>query len=201
MELRRCAKVKKEIEYQIAFKGVYAAPTAGTAGAAGTSADGLLKIISNAVTATKITPIATGAVTEANARESFEMVFDGVAADFQDQPLICLASPQLARLYKRDYRAEFGPNQDYTAMRKEDQTIMIDGTNCEITPIPGMNGSQKIIITTPENLLRVIDGTEEDSNFNLRFQVDKRIIDVLGDFKMGWGFAIIEGLVWVNDQA
>jgi hypothetical protein len=194
-------KVKKEIEFSVAFKGIYAAPVAGTPSAATASANGLLKILADAITAAKVTPVATGAVTEANARESFEMVFDAIDPDFQDQPLIALASPQLVRSYKRDYRTEFGHNMDYTAMKKEDQGPMIDGTNCTLTPIPGMAGSGRIIITTPDNLLRVIDGTEEDSSLNLRFQVFKREIDMLGDFKMGWGFGIIQGLVWANNQA
>lgn len=194
-------KIKKEIEFNVAFKGVYKAPTPGTAGAAVDSADGLLQIIAAAITAGKITPVATGAVTEANAREAFEMVFDAVNGDFQDQPLICLASGQMIRFYKRDYRTEFGHNMDYKAMLKEDDGPLIDGTNCSLVPIPGMAGSQRIIITTPENLIRVIDGTQEDSNFNLRFQVYHRLISTLADFKMGWGFGIIEGLVWTNDQA
>lgn len=194
-------KAKKEIEYSIAFKGVYAAPTAGTAGAANTSANGLLKTVTDAITATKITPVATGAITASNARDAFEQVFDGVDTDFQDQPLIALASGQLTRWYKRDYRAEFGPNQDYKGMNGEDKAVYIDGTETQIVPIPGMNGSQRIIITTPENLLRVIDGTGEDGDLNLRFQVNRRIIEVLGDFKMGWGFGIIEGLAWANNQA
>lgn len=192
-------KVKKEIEFLVAFKGVFAAPAVGVAGVAGTSADGLLEITDKAITANKIVPVPTGAIDAANARESFELVFDGVDPDFQDQPLICLSSPNLIRFYKRDYRAEFGPNMDYKGMNGEDKSVFIDGTNCEILPIPGMNGSPRIIITTPENLLRVIDGTEEDSNFNLRFQVNRRVIEVLGDFKMGWGYGIAKGLVWAND--
>jgi hypothetical protein len=193
------AKAKKEIEFQIAFKGKYVTPTTGVPGAAGTSADGLLQIVANAIAAGKIVPVPTGAITPANARESFELLFDSIDSDYQDQDLVALASPQLLRNYKRDYRTEFGGNQGYPGISKEDQTVFIDGTNTEIIPIPGMNGSSTIIITPRENLIRVIDGTSEDEDLNLRFQVDKRIIDVLGDFKMGWGFAIIEGLVWVND--
>jgi hypothetical protein len=61
-----------------------------------------------------------------------------------------------------------------------------------------LNGTGRVIITIPENLLRVIDGSSEDSNFNVRFQINRRIIDTLADFKMGWGFGVTEGLVWAN---
>ncbi len=194
-------RAKKDLEYKALFKGGYVAPTPGTPGDADETMDGLLAIVAAAITATKITPIVTGAITATNAREKFEDVFDGVDPDFQDEPLIMLCSPTLLRWYKRDYRQEFGANQDYKTMSEELKTVELDGTNCELVGCPGLAGSQRIITTVRENLVRLIDGTSEDANLNLRFQVNRRVIEVLGDFKMGVGFPIIKGLVWTNDQA
>lgn len=193
-------RIKKDLEFRSIFKGVYAAPVAGTPGAAADSFDGVLKLVADAITANKIVPVATGAVTPTNTREKFEDVFDGVDSDYQNEPLVALSSPTLLRWYKRDYRSEFGANQDYRGMNGELQSVTIDGTNTEIVGCPGMAGSQRIIITKKENLKRLIDGTSEDTDFNLRFQVNRRDIEVLGDFKMGVGFPIIKGLVWTNDQ-
>lgn len=194
-------QVRKQMEYKEVFKGVYAAVTAGTPSVAGTNMDGLLKVVSNAITATKITPVVTGAITQATAREKFEQVFDAVDVDYQAEELVALCSPELARFYKRDYRTEFGAANDYQGMNKEDEQILMDGTNCLITPIPGMAGSQRIIVTTPDNLARVVDGEAEIDNLNLTFVRNRREIEVMGDFKFGVGFPIIEGLVWANDQA
>ncbi|WP_126244118.1 hypothetical protein [Chitinophaga rhizosphaerae] len=193
-------RIKKDLEFRLLFNGEYVAPTPGTPGGASTSFDGLLKIVSDAITAAKIVPVATGVLSQTNARESFEMVFDAVDSDYQTEQLVALCSPTLLRWYKRDYRAEFGNHQDYRGITGELQSVTIDGTNTEIVGCPGMAGSQRIVITKKENLKRLIDGTSEDSDFNLRFQVNRREIEVLGDFKMGVGMPIIKGLVWTNDQ-
>src|SRR5580765_7238915 len=158
-------KIKKELEFDVAYTGVYKAPTPGIAGAAKDSADGLLTIVDAGITAGTIEDTDTGAIDATNAVDALEAVYDSVDPDFQDGELIALVDGAIARFYKRDYRQAYGPNQDYNGMGKEDQSFYIDGTNCEVVPIPGMNGTGRIIITTKENLIRVIDGTTEDSNF------------------------------------
>jgi hypothetical protein len=194
------AKIKREIEYKIAYTGVYKAPTPGTPGAAQDSADGLLTVVDAGITAGTIEGIDTGAIDETNAIDSLEAVYDAVDDEYKDGELIALVDGTVARAYKRDYRSAYGPNQDYTAMGKEGSEFYIDGTNCKVVTAAGLNGTGRVIITLPDNLIRVIDGTQEDSNFNVRFQVDKRIIDTLADFKMGWGFGITDGLVWANKE-
>lgn len=193
--------VKKQLEYREIFSGVYAAPTPGTPAAAGTNIQGLRAQVAAAITATKITAIATGAITQATARDKFEQVFDAVPVDFQSEELLMICSPELARWYNRDYRAEFGTTNVYEGMKKELTQTALDGTNALITPCPGMAGSQRIIVTTPNNLVRVVDAIGEDNTLNLRFAVNRREIEVMADFKMGVGFPIIQGLVWANDQA
>jgi hypothetical protein len=194
-------RIKKDVRKQ-AFKGVYAAPTAGTAGAASAALDGLEKIYKTAALAGKIDNMVTtaGAVTVSNARDRVEEVFDSVADDYKDENLVMILSQTNLRHYKRDYRAEFGANQDYKGMNGELQPVMIDGTNCELFGVPALNGGDLMIVTLRENLKRLIDGTGEDNDFNLRFQVNRRVIEVLGDFKMGFMFPVIGGLVWGNDK-
>ena len=192
------AKIKKEIEYKVAYTGIYKAPTPGTPGLAEDSADGLLTVVNAGITAGTIEDVATGVIDETNAIDSLEAVYDIVDDEFKDGELIALVDGAVARAYKRDYRNAYGPNQDYSPMSKEGGEFYIDGTNCKVVVAPGMTGTGRVIITIPENLIRVIDGTEEDSNFNVRFQVNRRIIDTLADFKMGWGFGVTQGLVWAN---
>lgn len=193
-------QVKKQLEYSEIFSGIYAAPTPGTASAAGTNMQGLKAQIAAAITATKITPVVTGAITQSTAREKFEQVFDAIPVDYQSEELLMLCSPELARFYNRDYRTEFGATNVYQGMSQELAPTMIDGTQCKITPCPGLAGSQRIIATTPNNLVRLIDGEGEDTSLNLTFTRNRREIEVMGDFKMGVGFPIIQGLVWTNDQ-
>lgn len=192
-------RIRKDLRTAL-FKGIYVAPTTGTAGAAINSMDGLLTQYTTALAASKINNVvATGVLTPSNVREKLEDIYDSVDDDFKEENLVMLVSGTVLRWYKRDYRSEFGANTDYNAPGKELVPAIIDGTNTEVIGIPAMNGSSAVIVTTKDNLKRLIDGTGEDSDFNLRFQVNRRIIDVLADFKMGVGFPIIKGLVWGND--
>lgn len=192
---------RKQFEYKELFKGVFVTPTPGTANPAGANMNGLLKLVVDGIAASKITPTVTGVITQATSRDAFESVFDGVATDFQSEETIALCSPLMYRWYKRDYRAEFGGNQDYRNMAGELEPTMIDGTNCQISPCPGMAGSQRIVVTPKSNLVRIIDGTGEDETLNLEFVRNRRVIEVQGDFKLGVGFPIIKDMVWTNDQA
>ena len=194
-------RTRKDIR-KVLINGQYVAPTPGVAGAAINSFDGLLTQYLALLALGYIDNVVhTGPLTKSNIREQVEETYDSVDDDFKEEDLVMLMGADKLRWYKRDYRSEFGANQDYNAPGKELVPAMIDGTNTQMIGIPAMNGKDQLIITTPDNIKRLIDGTGEDSDFNLRFQVDKRVILALGDFKMGTGFLIGKGLVWGNDAS
>lgn len=186
-------KVARELN-NTTINGVYAAPTAGTAGAAIDSFNGLLKIVTDAITATKITPIATGALSAANIRTKVEQMVDALPTEHRDQELVMLMSPSWARAYHRLNRADFGTNIDY----KSGET-MVDFTNVKIVSPLYMNGSSRMIITPAANLFLLEDGVNEEEKMIV--QQNRRELEVMMDFKRGVGFGIIENFVWTNDQA
>ncbi len=194
-------RIKKDLR-KVLILGQFVAPTPGTAGAAINTFDGILTQYLMALAGNLIdNPFHSGPLTPSNIREMVEATYDNIDQDFKEEDLIMLMGADRLRWYKRDYRSEFGANTDYNAPGKEMVTATIDGTNTQMIPVPAMNGKDSLIITTRDNLKRLIDGTGEDKDFNLRFQVNRRIIEVLGDFKMGVGFPIIKGLVWGNDAS
>lgn len=186
-------KVARELN-NTTINGVYAAPTPGTAGSAASAFNGILKIVTDAITATKITPVATGALSAANIRTKIEQMVDALPTEHRDQELVMLMSPSWARAYHRLNRTDFGANIDY----KPGET-MVDFTNVKIVTPLYMNGSSRLIITPAANLFLLEDGVNEEEKMIV--QANRRELEVMMDFKRGVGFGIIEDYVWTNDQA
>jgi hypothetical protein len=186
-------KVAREVS-SCAINGVYAAPTPGTAGAANTSFNGILKVVTDAITATKISPITTGVIDASNIVTKVETVVDGLPNEFKGQDLVMLMSPTLRTWYFRKLRGDFGANADYKAGNE-----FVDFTNVQILSPRYMNSSQRLIVTKRENLLLLEDGVNEEDN--MLVQANRRQLEVMMDFKRAVGFGIISGYVWANDQA
>lgn len=186
-------KVARELNYTT-INGVYAAPTPGTAGAAAAAFNGILKIVTDAITATKITPTATGALSTSNIRTKVEQMVDALPTEHRDQELVMLMSPSWARAYFRLNRTDFGANIDYKAGE-----TTVDFTNVKIVTPQYMNGSSRMIITPAANLFLLEDGVNEQEKMIV--QANRRELEVMMDFKRGVGFGIIENYVWTNDQA
>lgn len=186
-------KVAREVN-NVTINGVYVAPTTGTAGSAAAAFNGLLKVVTDAITASKITPITTGAITSSNVVDKIEAIVDGIPGDQRSQPLTMLMSPTLRTMYFRKRRGDFGSNIDYKAGEE-----MVDFTNVRIVSPTYMNASQRVIVTSPNNLLLLEDGVNEEENIIV--QANRRELELMMDFKRGVGFGIIDGMVWTNDQA
>jgi hypothetical protein len=76
----------EDLEYKAVWSGVYVAPTAGTAGATTAAVNGFAKIIADAITATTLTPIATGSF-------AANTVYDKILAFTRALPQVYRAIP------------------------------------------------------------------------------------------------------------
>jgi hypothetical protein len=179
---------------QISATGNYAAPTPGTAGAYLTSTDGILTIVADEITATNLTPITTGVVTQSDALDKFETFNDSMPVKYRDMAGVILCSATLARYYQRDYRANFG---SFNALDSKDN-LKLDATKKVIVGLECFEGSQRMLFTPQNNLLCMYDKIDVPSSFE--FQVENRTVKILGDFKRGYGFGNLSE-VFVNDQA
>jgi len=177
------------------YGAVYVAPTPGTPGAASTSFDGLKKIINTAITAGKITPIATGA---ANATDSvfttqIETFAKSIPEEYWETPMGLQMSRALALKYKQGRRTKYNSNyaQAAEAMAVQDfENILVKGRG-------SLRGVSKIWATPKANALM---GFKGGSNRNI-VEIEKvdRQVKVYTDFWVGIGF-INNGLVFTNDQ-
>lgn len=175
-------------------RGVYAAPTPGTPGAAIAQMNGLLTIIANEITATNLTPIPTGVVAVTDALDKFETFADGIDPKFADKGGIILCSKTMERYYKKDYRANFGSTND---VNSKGQT-KLDDYNISIVGLEGFGTSQRMVFVTEGNLLHLYDKVFAPNQFQV--QQDKRDVVIFTDWHTGVGFNSLDG-VFVNDQA
>jgi len=183
--------ISDEREDDYIYAGVYAAPTPGTPGAASTSYDGLHQIVKNAIIAGDLTAEPLGAFTASDIFEYFEEMFDAVPSKYRMKPLNMYVSPENYLLYGRDKRTNFAWQQ-----RMED-LLGIDFGKVTIKPVHAMAGSNRIIITLPGNLARMVGRATPGQNLDV--QGYERTVKLLTDWHEAVGVRDFE-FMWVNDQ-
>ena len=183
-----------------AWSGVYAAPTAGTAGTSLGSVDGYAKKIADAVTAGDLTEYATGAWVDNTTVNQVETWLDSLPIPYRDAPGVIYMSNTRAKKYARDYRDKFGTGNGVAG--NENNDLRVDATNKKIVSINAMEGSDRIMFS-PTSTKNMIWGTRRgfETTFNLRWiQTDARVIKGTAEVYRFYGFEFWDHL-FVNDQA
>lgn len=175
-------------------RGVYVAPTAGTAGTSLGTMKGLLKIITDEIGSSNLTPIATGAVSATTGLDKFETFADGIDPKYSGKGGVIFCSKTLERYYKSDYRATFGATNDQAA---KNQT-KLDHYNIEIVGLEGFATSSRMVFVQKGNLLGLYDKIFAPSTFQV--QQDKRDVILMADWHIAVGLNTLDG-VYANDQA
>jgi hypothetical protein len=205
IEVHLYARMDEDYELNEIYFGKYAAPTAGTPGAAGTGMDGIRTLINRAVQQSKITPIALGALpTDPLAFcEYIEAFVDKFTQRYRGRAMQVCMNLQLARRYAK------GWNQKYKLDLKDAVgRPILDGNGEVLLQIPiefskhtvvgleSMGTSEKIWATHPENRKRL---TKKAVNTkSVRVESAKRQVSVYTDFYKGLGFPVLEA-VFTNE--
>lgn len=177
----------------------------GVLNASGTSSsdlyNGILTILAADITASKVPAgnVATGAaITASNAEAQVNLVRDTVIAqqpEYIDEELICLMAPENMVHYNTNYQANHGALPYNTDFRK----MKVEGLgNCTITPEIGMTGSDRIIITTMDNL--VLCSNLSLSNAEMKAWEEHWDLDLGAKYKAQPDYVFAE-LMFCNDQA
>lgn len=185
-------KLKNNLRLKAVFKGTYNA--AGTAPQ--DTMDGLETLVKKDITANAIPDanmIVNAPVTMTNALDTFESLAQRVIAnpDVAGYNMIALCSPTLEYYYNQDYKNTHGALPYNTQFQKR----VIDGTNIEILPEPGMSGSNGIIITPAENLFWLVDNEERIDSIIVEKAL--RNINLMMDFQAAVEYGISE-LIFTN---
>jgi hypothetical protein len=185
-------QISKEFLAQIndntAYLGSYNA--AGTTAAA--IATGWGTTIAAEIVDENITPVATGAVTNANAVTKVEEMISAAPAWMRNRATIMYCSYATLDKYKTHYRSTFG----FTFQPREVNKYMIDGTMCELKPVSWMGTSSRLILTVANNLVMGLDGESVKFHNSVR----RNIIELRPMMNVGFEIADLAAMK-VNDQA
>ncbi|MDH7463978.1 hypothetical protein QEG73_21935 [Chitinophagaceae bacterium 26-R-25] len=190
-------KAQEDYELNEAYAGVFAAPTAGTAGAAGTAMNGIKKQIANYVTGGLITPITMGAIPATD--EDFCTYVETFVASIPDlyraKIDYIFMSPALELKYRKGKRAKYNANwgQDTDLWR------LADFPNIKVQALPSMSGSNKLWATFASNRIRPLRKAQNMNN-SLIVNHSPRLVDIYTDWWEVLGF-LYPPAVFVSDQA
>lgn len=164
------------------FKGVYNA--AGTAPVS--TMTGFASLVTAEIAAGNIVPVSIPNITAANVITSLEAVYDGLGEAYKAMPTQMKVEPSIFDWYNRQYRADYGPNNNYGGMDR--LSLKLDGTLCDVVREPGLAGTGRVICSPLENFAY---GCDTGATATLEIQKFDRSIKIMGDFKAGVQFAQI----------
>ena len=193
IEVYYANQIDQDMELNEYYKGVYAAPTAGTAGNDGTGMDGIQKILKDGVDAGTINSINIGALDKTTIFDQVESFTDAISEVYQGIKMNVFMSHKWYKKYLQDKRS-----QGYY-QRTSDQQIdgKIDFTPLDVKPLASMVGTDDIFCTPQINFLHVSPATITKNMFKI--EEAKRAVAVMADWSEGLGFGINQA-VWTNIQ-
>ena len=186
--------IDQDMELNEYYKGVYAAPAAGVAGANGTGMDGLKKQLQDGVDAGTINTVNIGALDAATIFDQVEAFTDAIAEVYQGIQMDVCMSKHWVKKYLQDKRSQ-GFYQN-----KSDKEINtgIDFTPLNVKGLASMVGTNDIFCTPSENFLHLSPISMNSKN-SWKIEEAKRAVAVMGDWAEGLGFGINQA-VWTNIQ-
>lgn len=186
----------KENKDSIAVNGKYVAITANTPGTTLGVADGSLECIKKAVIATTSNVIVTGTLATNPYTKVRGFIRSMTAAQLKAcNKTIFMSSDMVDAVY--DDFFDTYDKKELKGIAGDDYGYFIPGTDkVKIVAIYGMGASERIWATPKWNWLKLYNLKE--GLRNLELQASKRQLHLLGDFRMGYGFAFNE-VLWHND--
>lgn len=166
--------------------------------------NGYLKIIVDAITATAVTPVVTGAITEANILDKLKLMYAQLEPELKTNGTDIFMAYHNFDHYVAAMDTKFAGNSapyvelgsaDYRGMRYRQ-----GAGNTTIIPVAGMGTSNRIIMLPRANFHYGFDGISDWQNFNFEQQVRSLLYWL--DAKIGVQITLLrDGIAVVNDQA
>lgn len=168
----------------------------GSRNASGTTsaaiADGWGKTIADLITATTLTPVVTGAITDANGVDKFELMVTNVPTWMREKGFVIFCSYAKFDNFRKNYRTAFNFQFDKNAEGR----YKMDNLNVEIRPVAWMGTSSRLIATLENNL---VFGTDVE-RVQVAASQRRNIIEVRLMMPVGTQIQDLEA-IFVNDQA
>lgn len=149
-------QIPHEMDYN-SYHGVYAAPTAGTAGLSVAAVNGFKTTIAAAITAGDVGEIAVGALTPTTVMSKTRTFCQGLPETVRFAPGRILMSETNAQYHKENWRDTYGFAKGNENLEPQGEFVIDYGKR--IQPVRAMNGSDRFIFLpdAKENLVVVRD--------------------------------------------
>ena len=144
------------------------------------------------ITATTLTPIATGAISDTTGVDKFELMVAGVPTWMREKGFIIYCSYAKFDNFRKDYRTRYGFNFDKNVIGK----YSLDNLNVELRPVAWMGTSGRLIATVENNL---VFGTDVE-RVSVAASTRRNIIEVRLMMPVGMGIQDTDA-IFVNDVA
>ena len=189
---------QQEKELDAIYKGVYAAPTAGTAGTVAAMMNGIGKVFLNMIAASRTTATVMGSVpTDEEDFCSYVESFysSAVPSHYRTRPMKLVMNKTLELRYKEGKRLKY--NLHY--QQASDLSNLFHFPNAMVVGVDSMIGKDRIWTTPEENKVRFINAGETAKNTFLIDKIDFVKLRAFSEWHEAYGFHIPE-LVYLTDQ-
>jgi hypothetical protein len=155
-------------------------------------------IIAREITASKITPIVTGAITSSNALDKVELMYNSMTVPHRNKGGIVFMSPDVYRKYLDHERTKYGNTVASPDFGDGKKYVYGTGKKWELKECSWMGSSQRIIMTQFENMTV---GTNLQANPGITKSVENlHGTDSVSKFLLGFEISDLENF-YCNDQA
>lgn len=186
LEVHLAQQIPHDMETKAYFKGVYAAPTAGTPGNASAALDGFKKLIDDGLTAGTVNALTLGApLAASNIFDSVEKIAENVLTAnpaLEGMPIDVCMAPSWIRAYYRDKRNTHGTDVNYSTTGINTVDFI---PNFRLVGLPSMEGTSYIFATPADNKVHL---RKSNGMSTPNVQLFDRQVKVLVDWYEGIGF-------------
>jgi hypothetical protein len=137
--------------------------------------------------------IDTAPITALNSVSQFEKIVDGIESKYLSK-LVCICSRKVKTDYERNYRNTYNMLPYNMELKK----TSIEGTSIPFLVEPALDGFARPILTTRENLARLVDSSSSELGLDFAYDIKERSISAVFDGAAGSGFAV-GAHIWTND--
>lgn len=185
-------KLGSQVNKDVAYLGDYNA--SGTT--APTITDGFGTIIADEITATNLTPVATGAITSSNAVAKVQEMYDAAPAYLQNANCYVYVSRPLFSKWIQDRKNNYGDHTDYKGVN--DLVIDTTGYTWTMKPVTWMGASSRVIVAVPKVICMGMNTLTPGPKVYIDPKLD--YVEARIKFTFGFQFQDLDGIL-VNDQA
>jgi hypothetical protein len=188
MEEHLIKKIEEDLELKEYYHGVRTEPTAGTAGATGTSMDGVKHLLQNN---SKVNRLDMDTLEASIIYDQLVGAFEQVSEEYQHTSMLICMAPKWLRAFLKDKRAQ----GYYQITKPGDIDNTLDFSPAKVIGLPSMIGTDDLFITPKANLLHLTKKGKNSASFKV--EESKRNVAIMTDWWEGFGFGLNE-VVWTN---